>query len=299
MIECIPNFSEGRKPAVINTIVAAIRAVAGVAILDVHSDGDHNRSVVTFAGEAGPVAEAAFQCVREAARLIDMTKHRGQHPRIGATDVLPFVPLRGATLAECTEIARTVGQRIGTELELPVFLYEDAALRPERRELPALRRGQYEGLRDTIANDPARTPDYGPAKIGSAGAVAVGARKPLIAFNIYLGTNDVRVAIAIAKAVRASSGGLRGVRALGLLIGGRAQVSMNLIDYQSTPVHRAYELVAREAAAYGVSVVESELVGLIPEDALLDTAKFYLRLHGIRAEQILEARVREAQDGLA
>jgi glutamate formiminotransferase len=292
MIECIPNISEGRRPEIINTIVAAIGGVAGVKVLDVHSDGDHHRSVVTFAGESGPVAEAAFQCVRESARLIDMTKHRGQHPRIGATDVLPFVPLRGGSLAECTRIARAVGQRIGEELDLPVYLYEAAATRPERRELPALRRGQYEGLRDAIGHDPERTPDFGPSRMGSAGAVAVGARKPLIAFNIYLGTNDVRVAIAIAKAVRASSGGLRGVRALGLLIGGRAQVSMNLIDYQTTPLHRAYELVAREAAAYGISIVESELVGLIPEDALLETAKFYLRAHGLHHDQILEARLR-------
>jgi len=296
MIECIPNFSEGRRPEVINTIVAAIAAVAGVTVLDVHSDGDHHRSVVTFAGEQGPVAAAAFQGVREAARLIDMVKHRGQHPRIGATDVLPFVPLRGATLAECVQIARAVGQRIGEELDLPVYLYEAAATRPERRELPALRRGQYEGLRDAIGRDPARAPDFGPARIGSAGAIAIGARKPLIAFNIYLGTNDVRVAIAIAKAVRGSSGGLRGVRALGLLIGGRAQVSMNLTDYHTTPLHRAYELVAREAAAYGISIVESELVGLIPEDALLETAKFYLRSHGLHQNQILEARLRAAQD---
>jgi glutamate formiminotransferase len=296
MIECIPNISEGRRPEIINTIVTAIGGVAGVKVLDVHSDGDHHRSVVTFAGESGPVAEAAFQCVREAARLIDMTKHRGQHPRIGATDVLPFVPLRGGSLAECTQIARAVGQRIGEELDLPVYLYEAAAMRPERRELPALRRGQYEGLRDAIGHDPERAPDFGPSRMGSAGAVAVGARKPLIAFNIYLGTNDVRVAIAIAKAVRASSGGLRGVRALGLLIGGRAQVSMNLIDYQTTPLHRAYELVAREAAAYGIPIVESELVGLIPEDALLETAKFYIRAHGLHHDQILESRLRAAQD---
>jgi glutamate formiminotransferase len=299
MIECIPNFSEGRRPEVIDAIVRAISATPGIALLDLHSDADHNRSVVTFAGPAGAVAEAAFHGVATAAQLIDMRQQRGQHPRIGATDVLPFVPLQGATIDECVRVARAVGARIGAELEIPVYLYEAAATSPERRELPALRRGEYEGLRDAIEHNPLRAPDFGPARIGSAGATIVGARPPLIAFNVFLNTAELRVAKAVAKAVRGSSGGLRGVRALGMLVHGRAQVSMNLTDYHTTPLHRAVELVAREAAAYGAAVAECELVGLIPEDALLDAARFYLQLHRMRPGQILERRVQAATEGLS
>lgn len=293
MIECIPNFSEGRRPEVVDAIAAAISAVPEATLLDQTLDADHNRSVITFAGPPEAVAEAAFQAVRRAAELIDMTQHSGQHPRVGATDVLPFVPLGGATLDQCVALARSVGQRIGDELGIPVYLYEAAATRPERAALPNLRKGEYEGLRDTIVTDPARAPDFGPAQLGTAGATIVGARQPLIAYNIYLHTADVEVAKRIAKAVRGSSGGLRGVRALGMLVEGRAQVSMNLVDFRTTPIHRVVEMVAREAAAYGVLVAESELIGLIPEDALLDAARFYLRLHGMKDEQILERRLRE------
>lgn len=293
MIECIPNFSEGRRPEVVDAIAAAINAVPEATLLDQTLDADHNRSVITFAGPPEAVAEAAFQAVRRAAGLIDMTQHSGQHPRVGATDVLPFVPLGGATLDQCVALARSVGQRIGDELGIPVYLYEAAATRPERAALPNLRKGEYEGLRHTIATDPARAPDFGPAQLGTAGATIVGARQPLIAYNIYLHTADVEVAKRIAKAVRGSSGGLRGVRALGMLVEGRAQVSMNLVDFRTTPIHRVVEMVAREAAAYGVLVAESELIGLIPEDALLDAARFYLRLHGMKDEQILERRLRE------
>ncbi len=293
MIECIPNFSEGRRSEVVDAIAAAISAVPEATLLDQTLDADHNRSVITFAGPPEAVAEAAFQAVRRAAGLIDMTQHSGQHPRVGATDVLPFVPLGGATLDQCVALARSVGQRIGDELGIPVYLYEAAATRPERAALPNLRKGEYEGLRDTIATDPARAPDFGPAQLGTAGATIVGARQPLIAYNIYLHTADVEVAKRIAKAVRGSSGGLRGVRALGMLVEGRAQVSMNLVDFRTTPIHRVVEMVAREAAAYGVLVAESELIGLIPEDALLDAARFYLRLHGMKDEQILERRLRE------
>lgn len=293
MIECIPNFSEGRRPEVVDAIAAAISAVPEATLLDQTLDADHNRSVITFAGPPEAVAEAAFQAVRRAAGLIDMTQHSGQHPRVGATDVLPFVPLGGATLDQCVALARSVGQRIGDELGIPVYLYEAAATRPERAALPNLRKGEYEGLRDTIATEPARAPDFGPAQLGTAGATIVGARQPLIAYNIYLHTADVEVAKRIAKAVRGSSGGLRGVRALGMLVEGRAQVSMNLVDFRTTPIHRVVEMVAREAAAYGVLVAESELIGLIPEDALLDAARFYLRLHGMKDEQILERRLRE------
>jgi glutamate formiminotransferase len=296
-IECIPNFSEGRRREVIDAIAATVAGVPSAAVLDIHVDADHNRSVITFAGPAEAVAEAAFRATRTAASLIDMNQHRGQHPRVGATDVLPFVPLAGATLAECVALARTVGRRIGEELGIPVYLYEAAATRPDRVALPNLRRGEYEGLREAIERDPQRAPDFGPARLGPAGATIVGARMPLIAFNVYLNTGDVRVAKRVARAVRASSGGLQGVRALGLLVDGRAQVSMNLIDYKNTPLHRAVELVAREAAAYGASVVESELVGLIPEDALFDAARFYLRLHSMRADQVLERRLYQVTKG--
>jgi glutamate formiminotransferase len=294
MIECIPNFSEGRRRTVIDAISAAISGIRGAILLDIHADADHNRSVITFVGDAGAVAEAAFQAVRVAATLIDLTEQRGQHPRVGATDVLPFVPLRGATLGECVTIARAVGRRIGEELAIPVYLYEAAATRPERVALPNLRRGEYEGLREVIGHDPVRAPDFGPARLGPAGATIVGARMPLIAYNIFLNTADLRIARQVARAVRGSSGGLRGVRALGLLVNGRAQVSLNLIDYHGTPLHRAVDLVAREAAAFGATIVESELVGLIPEDALLATARFYLRLHGMRESQVLERRLAQA-----
>ncbi|HET9223200.1 MAG TPA: glutamate formimidoyltransferase [Roseiflexaceae bacterium] len=294
MIECIPNFSDGRRREVIDAIAAAIASVRGAVVLDIHADADHNRSVITFAGPADAVAEAAFQAVCTAAASIDMNQHRGQHPRIGATDVLPFVPLAGSTLEHCVALARAVGRRIGEELGIPVYLYEAAATRPDRIALPNLRRGEYEGLREAIERDPERAPDFGPARLGPAGATVVGARMPLIAFNIYLNSADVQIAKRVAKAVRGSSGGLRGVRALGLLVDGRAQVSMNLIDYQGTPLHRAFELVAREAAAYGVSIVESELVGLIPEDALIDAARHYLRLHVMHKGQILERRLAQA-----
>lgn len=290
MIECIPNFSTS-NPAVLAALTHAIEQVDGVQVLDTHVDSDHNRSVITFAGNATSVGEAAFGVVAEAANQIDMQIHRGQHPRIGATDVLPFVPLGDATMDQCIALAHAVGQRIGEELAIPVFLYGAAATTPERGELPNVRRGEFEGLRDAITHNPARSPDYGPQQLGSAGATAIGARMPLIAYNIYLTTDDVRIARRIAKAIRGSSGGLRGVRALGLLVDGCAQVSMNLTDYRTTPLHRVVEMVAREAAAYGVMISESELVGLIPEDALIDAARFYLQLHTMHTQQILEHRI--------
>ena len=293
MIECIPNISEGRRRHVIETIASVIRKVPGVTLLDVHSDVDHNRSVFTFVGQPEPVLEAAFQLVDSAAQHIDMHMHRGQHPRIGATDVLPLVPLSGISLQECAHMAARLGQRIGEELAIPVYLYEAAATCPERRELPVLRRGEFEGLATAIETDPQRKPDYGPARLGSAGATIVGARNPLIAYNVYLTSNDIKIAKAIARAIRGSSGGLRGVRALGLLVGGQAQVSMNLTDYKTTPLHRVIDMIAREAASYGVSIAASELVGLIPEDALLDAARYYLRLHTFKSSQILEWRIRD------
>lgn len=295
IVECVPNFSEGRRLDVVDAIAAAIRGVPGAFVLDINIDPDHNRSVITFAGQPGPVAEAAFQAVRAAATLIDMTQHRGEHPRIGATDVMPFVPIGGATMELCVALAQLVGSRVGTELGIPVYLYEAAATRPERRELPALRRGEYEGLREAIGHDPGRAPDFGPARLGAAGATVIGAREPLIAYNLYLNTDDVRIAKRIAKAIRGSSGGLRGVRALGLLVDGRAQVSMNLTDYRSTPVHRVVEMVEREAARSGAMVVAGELVGLVPADALYDTAFATMRLHDRPAGQVLERRLDAAR----
>ena len=291
IVECVPNFSEGRRKEVIDQITEAIAIVPDVHVLDVQSDADHNRTVVTFVGEPEAVEEAAFRGIGKAAELIDMNLHRGEHPRMGAADVVPFVPIKGVTMEDCVAIARRVGERVGRELDIPVYLYEEAATRPERRNLAEVRRGEYEGIKAEIETNPERTPDFGPQHLGKAGATAIGARPPLIAFNVYLGTDDVEVAKAIARAVRYSSGGLRYVKALGLLVKGRAQVSMNLTDYHQTPVHRVVEMIRREADRYGVAVVESELIGLIPNEALVEAAKFYLQLDGLSSDQILENRL--------
>lgn len=297
LVECVPNFSEGRRKEVIEAIVQAIAEGGKVWILDVESDEDHNRSVVTFVGEPEAVEEAAFRGIKKAAELIDMDQHRGQHPRIGAADVVPFVPLKGVTMEECVAMARRLGERVGSELGISVYLYGEAATRPERQDLSYIRRGEYEGLKEAIATDPDRAPDFGPKALGKAGATVIGARPPLIAFNVYLGTDDVRIAREIAKAVRHSSGGLRYVKALGLLVKGKAQVSMNLTDYRQTPIHRVMEMIRREAARYGVNVVSSEVVGLIPEDALLDAAIYYLQLEGFSKEQILERKLERLRHG--
>ncbi len=290
IVECVANFSEGRHDDVIAAIVAAVRAI--VPVLDVHSDPDHNRTVVTFAGEPEAILDAAFQGIATAARLIDMDTQRGTHPRIGAADVVPFVPLDGATMADCVLLAQRLGQQVGEELNIPVYLYEAAAARPERVNLADVRRGEYEGLRERIKVDP---PDYGPALVGKAGAVAIGARPPLIAFNVYLTTDDVAVAQRIAEAVRHSSGGFRYVKALGMLVDGKAQVSMNLTDYTRTPIYRVVEMIRREASRYGVGILSSELVGLIPQQALLDAAQWYLQLGDYTT---LENRLRHTVSGL-
>ena len=292
LVECVPNFSEGRRPEVISTLVDCVASVSGVRVLDVHSDADHNRTVITFAGGPAPVVEAAYRVIGEAAKHIDMESQRGQHPRLGATDVVPFVPLAGITLEECAGLARQLGERVGRELNIPVYLYEAAASRPERANLADVRRGEYEELKSTIETDPARQPDYGPAKLGAAGATAIGARMPLIAYNVYLTTDDVEIAQRISESVRYSGGGLACVKALGLLVNGRAQVSMNLTDYTRTPVHRVVEMIRREAARYGVAVHSSELVGLIPQAALIEAARWYLQLDDFTPEQILEDRLR-------
>ena len=291
LIECVPNFSEGRRQDVIRAIAAEIAAVTGVHVLDVASDGDHNRSVITFVGPPDGVVEAAFRAAARAVATIDLEQHRGAHPRIGAVDVIPFIPLRDATLENCAGLARRLGQRIGDDLQIPVYLYEAAATRPERTNLADIRRGEYEGLKRSLGTDPARDPDYGPARLGPAGATAVGARAPLIAYNIYLNTGDLAVAKQVARAIRFSNGGLRHCKALGLLVDGRAQVSINMTDFRSTPLHRVFELVRAEAARYGAVPAESEVVGLVPQDALLDAAEHYLRLNRFKRDQILESRI--------
>lgn len=293
IVECVPNFSEGRRQGVIDRIVAAMVGSQGAQVLDVQSDPDHNRTVVTVIGAPQAVAETIFQGTAAAAELIDMDHHRGGHPRMGATDVIPFVPVRGVTMDDCVELARQLGQRIGTELSIPVYLYEEAATRPDRRNLADVRRGEYEGLVREIVTDPGRAPDYGPAFLGTAGASAIGARPPLVALNVYLNSGDEGPAKAIARAVRHSSGGLRFVKALGLIVEGQAQISMNLTDYRRTPIHRVLELIRIEAAHYGLVITHSEIVGLLPASALIDTAQFYLQLASFSPDQILENRLSE------
>jgi glutamate formiminotransferase/formiminotetrahydrofolate cyclodeaminase len=293
LVECVPNFSEGRHQEVVDQICARIRSVPGVQLLDVEMDPSHNRAVVTMVGSPEAVAEAAFRAVQEAAQRIDMRQHKGAHPRIGATDVVPFVPVRGVTMAECVTLAREVGARIGEELGIPVYLYEEAAIRPECKNLADVRRGEYEGLSREIAERPERAPDYGPAVLGSAGATAVGARPFLVAYNVYLGTADIEVANQIARAVRHLSGGLRYVKAMGVAVDrpGQVQVSMNLTDYRRTPIHRVMALIRDMAAHHGVPVLESEIVGLTPAEALLDVARYELQLHHMTPEQVLENRL--------
>lgn len=294
IVECIPNFSEGRRKKVIDAIVASIQTAKGITLLDQSSDPDHNRSVVTFVGDTGSVEEAAFRGITKAAELIDMTVHKGEHPRMGAADVVPFVPISGASMRDCVEIARRLGKRVGDELKIPVYLYEEASTREDRRNLENVRRGEYEGIKAEITADPARKPDFGPSKMGKAGAVAIGARQPLIAYNVYLDTGDVEIAKHIARAVRHSSGGFRYVKGAGFLVDGKAQVSMNLTNFHKTPLARVVELIRREAKRYGTEVLYSELVGLIPQQALDDAAVWYLQLDKFERQQILERRMEAA-----
>lgn len=291
LVECIPNFSEGRRPDVIDAIVDAISRVPGALMLDRSSDADHNRSVLTFAGAPPAVQQAAFNAIAIAAELIDMEQHLGKHPRMGATDVVPFVALSDVKMDECVHMARSLGQRVGEQLGIPVYLYEQAATRPERENLANVRRGGYEAIRECISIDSDRAPDYGPSEVGSAGATAIGARAPLIALNVYLTTADVNIAKRIAKSIRHSSGGMPFVKALGMLVGGRAQVSMNITDYRRTPVARVVEAVRHEAVRLGVTVHNSELVGLIPRAALLDVARSHLQLDELEEHDILESRI--------
>ena len=294
LVECIPNFSEARRPEIVDRIVAAIQAVPGVHLLDRHSDLDHNRTVITFVGAPQAVEKAAFDSIAEASKWIDLNQHQGEHPRIGATDVVPFVPISDITMAECVEMARRLAQKVSAELKIPTYLYEEAAARPDRQNLENIRRGQFEGLKAEIQTNPDRAPDFGPSLLGPAGATVIGARQPLIAFNAYLTTNDVAIAQKIAKAIRHSSGGLRYVKAMGVLVEGMAQVSMNLTNFRQTPIARVVEMIRREAARYGVGIRHTELVGLIPQEALTHAAQWYLQLDQFEYDQILESRVMES-----
>jgi len=293
LVECVPNFSEGRDADKVRALVASVRAVHGVFLLDEEMDPDHHRSVLTFVGQPESVAEAAFQVTKVAAALIDLRQHRGGHPRVGATDVVPFVPIRGVTMEDCVALAKKVGQRIGKELSIPVFLYERAASRPDRAPLESIRLGGLEGLADRM-KDPAWTPDFGPPTLHpTAGATVVGARPSLIAYNVNLQTDDLALAKAIAKKIRTSGGGLPSLKAIGVALPSRrlVQVSMNLTNYEETPIQAAFEAVRREAEQRGVSVVGSEVIGLVPRKALVQAAESMLKLERFDQSQVLEVRL--------
>jgi glutamate formiminotransferase/formiminotetrahydrofolate cyclodeaminase len=302
LVECVPNFSEGRDTAKIDTIVSAMREVPGVFLLDRESDADHNRSVVTLAGEPEAVAEAALRGVGKAAELIDLTKHSGAHPRMGATDVLPFIPIEGVTIEDCVVLAKKVGREIWERYRIPVYFYEAAAQRPERANLENIRKGQFEGLREEVLRNPDRAPDVGDPRLHpSAGAIVVGARKFLVAYNINLNTPDIEIAKRIGKNIRHSNGGLRYVKAMDVALRARnlAQVSINMTDFEQTPLHRVFEMVKREAERYGVSIVGSEIVGLIPKRAIELTADFYLQLENFSPAQVFENRLAASLGGTA
>lgn len=292
IVECVPNFSEGRRANVVDEIVNAMR-LRGVKVLDREMDANHNRSVITLAGDPGAMEEAIFRGIATAARVIDLDTHRGEHPRIGATDVVPFVPIRGVAMEDCIALAQRLGARVGRELDLPVYLYERAATRPERRDLAYIRRGEYETLKHEIAINPEREPDFGPTKIGKAGATVIGARPFLIAYNVNLATNDVQVAKDIAKVVRERGGGLPGVKALGFELKDRGivQVSMNLTDFNVTGILKAFETVKVEAEQRGVPVLESEIVGLVPLEALTQLAAHALKLPALNVSQVVEMKL--------
>ncbi|HSC78280.1 MAG TPA: glutamate formimidoyltransferase [Candidatus Acidoferrales bacterium] len=301
LVECVPNFSEGRDAAKVDSIVAALLSVPGVSLLDREMDADHNRCVITLVGPKEAIGEAALRGVGKAAELIDLTKHQGAHPRLGAADVVPFVPIEGVTIDDCVALARQVGQQVWERFQIPVYLYEAAATRPERENLENIRRGQFEGVREEVLTNPDRAPDFGEPRLHpTAGATVVGARKFLIAYNINLNTPDVKIAKEIAKTIRFSSGGLRYVKAMGvdLKARGLAQVSINLTDFERTPIFRVFEIVKREAARYGAAIVGSEIVGLVPKRALEATADFFLQLENFNPDQqILENRLAAVLSG--
>jgi len=297
LVECVPNFSEGRNKAVVDAIVEAMK-LPGVYLLDREMDADHNRSVITLVGDGEAVAEAAVRGVGKAAELIDLNKHEGAHPRMGAADVVPFIPIDGVTIEDCVAIARKAGEEIWKRFQIPVYLYESAATHPDRQNLENIRRGQFEGLREEVATNPSRRPDFGEARLhATAGATVVGARKALIAYNVFLNTKQVEVARKIAKAIRFSSGGLRYVKAAGFEVRGLAQVSMNLTDFEQTPIARVFEFVKREAARYGVMPLSSEIVGLIPKRALEQAAEWFLQVENFDSSLILENRLAGVMSG--
>src|SRR5712691_8746228 len=288
LVECVPNFSEGRNAATIEALRLALTSVPGVRLLDVQSDAAHNRSVFTFVAPPDPSVEAALAAMRVATERIDLSRHTGEHPRMGATDVVPFVPVRDATMDDCVALARRLAERAATELQVPIYLYAKAATRPERERLPDIRKGEFEGLRERIGGDPAADPDFGPRRSHpTAGATAIGARPLLVAYNIYLDTADVTIAKEIARTIRSSSGGLPAVQASGFEVGGKAQVSMNLLDIDTTPLAVVFAAVQAEAQRRGVRVLRSEVVGLIPERAILGAAAAGLKLSD-PADHLLE-----------
>ena len=296
LIECIPNVSEGRRSEVVTAMADAIRAVPGVRLLDFSSDPSHNRSVFTLAGDASGVEAAVLALVDRAVATIDLRTHRGEHPRLGAVDVVPFVPIEGVTMADCVALANRVGAAVAQRFRLPVYLYEEASTNPARKNLEDIRRGEFEGLAAKMAA-PEWAPDFGPAAPHpTAGAIVIGARMALIAYNINLATNRLDVAKKIAAAIRHSSGGFRFVKAAGFMLDDRGivQVSMNLTNYEKTPIFRVFEAVKREAARYGVQVLESEIVGLVPSAALHAAAEYYLQIEGFKADQVLENKLRSS-----
>jgi glutamate formiminotransferase / 5-formyltetrahydrofolate cyclo-ligase len=293
IIECVPNVSEGRRPEVVAGFVEAIRGIAGVRVLDYSSDASHNRSVLTLAGEAAPLKQAILTLFDRAVGAIDLRTHSGEHPRLGAVDVVPFVPISGVTMAECVALAKETAAEVAARFGVPVFLYEEASTNPARKNLEDIRRGEFEGLAEKIAK-PEWKPDFGPAAPhAAAGASVIGARMPLIAYNINLATDRLDVAKKIAAGIRHSSGGFRFVKAMGIELGDRkiVQVSMNLTNYEKTPMHRVFEVVKREAERYGVNVLESEIVGLVPSAAIVAAAEYYLQLEGFKSDQVLETKL--------
>ena len=291
IIECVPNCSEGRNKEVIEYIADAVRAVPGVVITDYSSDESHNRSVFTIVGDPDQMAEAAFQFAKACVEKIDMTKHEGAHPRMGAVDVIPFTPVKDVAMEECIELSKKVAERIWTELGMPVTLYEESCTAPHRRNLAAIRKGQFEAMPEKL-KDPQWHPDYGNAEIHpTAGIVAVGARFPLVAFNINLSTSDIEIANKIAKTIRESSGGMKWIKAIGVMLEDRniAQVSINMINYTKTPMYRVFENVRFEAERYGVQIVGSEVIGVVPMDAMIDAAEYYLKVENFdKDSQIME-----------
>lgn len=293
IVECVPNFSEGVSQDIVEKILDEARNVSGVTLLDSSMDKDHNRSVVTFIGSVEGVEQASFNMVRKACELIDMRTHKGEHPRMGAVDVMPFIPIKNVDMDECIQIAKRVGQKIGSELDIPVYLYEQAASTKTRMNLADVRKGQYEGFFEKI-KQPEWKPDFGPEEVNEkSGCMAVGARVPLVAYNVNLDTSDINVATNIGKIVRHIGGGLRYVKAMGVTLEERniVQVSMNLVNYEKTAIYRAFEMVKMEAKRYGVSVVGSEIIGLVPAKALMDTAAYYLQLEDFKEDQVLENRL--------